>query len=325
MWYHFSSMNMTIHHLQFTMRAVTPLEPGEQSGPAIRGALFNALWERFCVHKDVSECASCSLARVCSVAALVSPLRDDEQKGSFQCPRPYVVQPPLHLQRCQPGELFSFGVGLFGSAAPLFPYLIIAAQGLEQSGIGKKLAENNGQRGRVRVEQIAALNPLNGTRKLLYQEGAPPGQTPGLPIHPHDVVAHSAALPSNRLTLRFQTPLRLIDHGRLVRRICFRPLLQRLMRRLDELCTTYGEGPLNIDFHALLMLAEQVGVASDQTRWFELASHSSRRQSSTPAGGLVGQVTFVGNLAELRELLVWGSLIHVGRNAVKGDGWYVIV
>lgn len=307
------------------MRALTLLELGEQSGPAIRGALFNALSERFCVNRHVPACDRCSLAHVCSVAALVAPLRDEEQKGSLQRPRPYVVRPPTHAQCCQPGELFSFEVGLFGSAAPLFPYLVIAGQGVEQSGLGKKLAENNGQRGRVRIEQIAAINPLNGARKLLYQDGAHIGETPGLPVRPHDVTAYSAALPTDQITLRFQTPLRLIDHGRLVRRICFRPLLQRLMRRLDELCTAYGEGPLEIDFHGLLMLAEQVGVASDQTRWFDLVSHSARRGSSTPAGGLVGQVTFVGNLADLRELLVWGSLIHVGRNAVKGDGWYILV
>ena len=41
-------------------------------------------------------------------------------------------------------------------------------------------------------------------------------------------------------------------------------------------------------------------------------------------GGLVGQDTLAGELAPLRELLVWGSLIHVGKNAVKGDGWYTI-
>ena len=49
------------------------------------------------------------------------------------------------------------------------------------------------------------------------------------------------------------------------------------------------------------------------------------RRQRTPIGGLVGQVTLAGDLAPLRELLVWGSLIHVGKNAVKGDGWYMIM
>ena len=59
-------------------------------------------------------------------------------------------------------------------------------------------------------------------------------------------------------------------------------------------------------------------------RWVDVVSYSSRTRTRTPIGGLVGQVTLVGDLAPLRELLVWGSLIHVGKNAVKGDGWYTI-
>ncbi len=42
-------------------------------------------------------------------------------------------------------------------------------------------------------------------------------------------------------------------------------------------------------------------------------------------GGLVGTATFVGNLTPFLELLVIGELIHVGKNVVKGDGWYKIV
>jgi hypothetical protein len=39
---------------------------------------------------------------------------------------------------------------------------------------------------------------------------------------------------------------------------------------------------------------------------------------------MVGEAVFTGNLGPLREILVWGSLVHVGKNAVKGDGWYVV-
>jgi hypothetical protein len=65
-------------------------------------------------------------------------------------------------------------------------------------------------------------------------------------------------------------------------------------------------------------------LADDKTRWIDVVSYSSRSRQRTPIGGLVGQVTLAGDLALLRELLVWGSLIHVGKNAVKGDGWYTI-
>jgi hypothetical protein len=41
--------------------------------------------------------------------------------------------------------------------------------------------------------------------------------------------------------------------------------------------------------------------------------------------GITGQITFTGDLSPFRDLLAWGELIHVGRSAVKGNGWYKIV
>jgi CRISPR-associated endoribonuclease Cas6 len=68
-----------------------------------------------------------------------------------------------------------------------------------------------------------------------------------------------------------------------------------------------------------------VMVVNEQTHWVDVVSYSSRTRERTPIGGLIGQVTLAGDLGGLRELLVWGSLVHVGKNAVKGDGWYTIM
>jgi hypothetical protein len=131
-------------------------------------------------------------------------------------------------------------------------------------------------------------------------------------------------LPTDRLTLHFHTPLRLIDKKQLVQQIALRPLIQRLMRRLGDLSLAYGAGKLALDWQALLAQAEQVQVVDDQTRWVDVVSYSARQHRRTPIGGLIGSATFAGDLTHLRELLVWGSLIHVGKNAVKGDGWYTV-
>jgi hypothetical protein len=131
-------------------------------------------------------------------------------------------------------------------------------------------------------------------------------------------------LPTDRLTLTLQTPLRLIDDRQLVKQLTLRPLIQRLMRRLDDLAIAYGEGPLAIDFQSLLAIAAQIQTSDDQTRWVDVVSYSSRQHNRTPIGGLVGRISFRGDLGPLRELLVWGQLIHVGKNAVKGDGWYQV-
>lgn len=318
-------MTLTTHHLAITAVATTPVALDEHSGSAIRGAIANALWGRFCTNQAAPTCAACPLVAACPVAALVAPMREDDQPGSDQRPRPYVIEPPLGGARTYaPGERFTFGLGVFGSAAALFPYLVMAARELERDGLGRKLPGHGGRRGQIRIAEIAATHPLSGARQLLYTDGIPQVHAPALPVTAADVAAHAAQLPTDRLTFQFHTPLRIIEQDRLLQRFALRPLLQRLMRRLDDLASAYGDGPLRLDFRQLLTIAEGVHITDDQTRWVDVASVSARHQRRTPIGGLIGQATVGGDLAPLRELLVWGQLVHAGRNAVKGSGWYTV-
>ncbi len=318
-------MNLTTHELHFTAQAVTPLELDQQSGSPLRGAIAGALHGRFCVNQSLPTCTTCPLVAACPVAALVAPMREEGQKGSSQRPRPYVVRPPQDgKHHYAPGDTFSFSLVLMGQAADLFPHLIIAVREMEHAGLGRKLQCNGGKRGRIHLLQIEAVHPLRGMRQVLYQAGQSVIEVPGAQVQPEEVAPYAATLPSNRITLHFKTPLRLVDNQRLVQQIALRPLLQRLMRRLDDLCRAYGRGALALDFRGLLAQAEQVQVVDNQTHWVNLKSYSSRQGRSLPIGGLVGHATFEGDLTHLRDLLVWGALVHVGKNAVKGDGWYAI-
>lgn len=65
-------------------------------------------------------------------------------------------------------------------------------------------------------------------------------------------------------------------------------------------------------------------VEADSTRWVELDSYSTRRNARAPLSGLVGRVTFCGDLAPFMRLLVWGHVMHVGKETTKGNGWYKI-
>jgi len=319
-------MNLITHHLVFTATATTPVALSEQSGSAVRGAIAGALWERFCVNKAAPSCADCPLLTICPVGALLAPMRDDEQKGSDQRPRPYITRPPRDGSRTYaPGETLEFGIALFGSAAAFYPYVVMAAHELERGGLGMRLPDLGGRRGSLRLSAISAVNPLTGARQLLYSADSGVIREPALPVGPAEVREYAATLAADRLTLRFETPLRLIEQDRLVKRIALRPLIQRLMRRLDDLCIAYGDGPLNLDFRALLAIAEEAQVVDDRTRWVDVVSVSHRHGRRTPIGGLIGSATFAGDLGPLRELLIWGSLVHVGRNCVKGDGWYRIL
>src|SRR5689334_18618896 len=185
-------MPLTTHHLDFSATARTPLELDEQAGASIRGALVGALWDRCCANQAAPTCADCPLLRVCPVAALIAPMREDGEPGGAQRPRPYTVRPPLGLRRFAPGDALDFGLTLIGQAAQLFPYVVMAAQGVEQTGLGRRLGANGGRRGALQIDAIAAVDPLTGARQPLYVRGQPQVQAPGLPVAPEDVAIYAA-------------------------------------------------------------------------------------------------------------------------------------
>jgi hypothetical protein len=73
----------------------------------------------------------------------------------------------------------------------------------------------------------------------------------------------------------------------------------------------------------LVRSAAAVRTVAEETRWVELRSYSTRQRRATPIGGLVGSVAFsTDDWRPYLPWLVWGQFTHVGKDAVKGDGWY---
>jgi hypothetical protein len=330
---------LSLYPLRLTLTTKEPIALDAHPGSAVRGALFNALLRRFCANPTAPSCAACPLNASCPVAGLVAPLRDENPRGR-DIPRPFVLAaewdstandsagPP----RFAPGDILRFRITLIGRAITFFPYLALATQVMELNGIGRPLHENGGRRGRFEVNSIELINPFSGESQPLYQRGQAKVAHPTLAITSKHVAQRAATLPANALTLHFLTPTRLVDRGQLVHHPSLRVLCARLSERLDALAREYAPEPAESvgleDARAraqcLAERAARVTLTENVTRWVDVASFSARQQRSTPIGGLVGRATYSGDLAPLRELLVWGELLHVGKNAVKGDGRYRI-
>jgi CRISPR-associated endoribonuclease Cas6 len=365
-------VNLVTHHLLFTAQVVTPLMLDEHSGSALRGNLFQAVWERFCTNKASPSCAECILHTTCPVSALVAPLREEHARGR-DIPRPYIILPPLvqypmtdrgneenqtsppasadvddsnrtipnrssshracpdgfalgEMRRYGPGETLQFGITLFGSIVQLLPYLMLSINMLEAAGLGQRLSENHGQRGRFHIMLVENYNPVTAERRTLYEKGQQLFQVPTISVTEQDICKRAEQLPDDRVTLTFLTPTRIVQREHLLRRALFAPIMHRLLERLMALENAYGEGASMTmeELWALVEQAEQIECIEDCTRWSDVKSYSNRQRRFTPIGGLVGKATFAGNLAQFREYLLWGELIHIGKSCVKGDGWYRI-
>lgn len=319
--------SLVLHHFLFTTEVVSPLELDEHSGAAVRGNFFEAVWRRFCNNRAATSCAVCPLYSMCPVSALVAPLREENERGR-DIPRPYVILPPLAARLYEPGEQLVFGITLFGNIVQLFPYIIMASQTLEAIGLGRKLEANKGQRGRFTIKQIESYHPMTKERQVLYREGKARVDAPTFSVTPADVITRAHALPNERITINFLTPTRVLFQDKLVHHAAFRPLILRLLERLTALEQTYGDGhsqenaSLIASHDDIGELAKDVQCIEDTTYWDDLHSYSRRLHRTTPIGGIMGKATFAGHLAPFRELLTWGELIHVGKNTVKGNGWF---
>jgi hypothetical protein len=322
-----------VNQLRVSCEVLTPVRLNEHKGSALRGALYYALrgnpnprgaWSGFCANKAAAHCAACPVSAVCPVMRLVSTLDENGTHGQ-DVPRPYIINPPLDEGRTcyAPGDRLTFDLLLAGDAAQLLPYVVLALDRLAHEGLGARV-DDGGRRGTARITRIDAVQPLTGETGPVLRPNARQVQVPALPVRHTDALAAAARLPtSGELTVHFITPLRLVDQEHLVKVPYFRPLLQRLVERIKNLVENFGGGAVPYYIGDLRDLAEDVALIENQATWLELQGYSTRLGRPQMLGGLIGRATYHAvDWTPFLPWLVWGTLLHAGKNAVKGDGWF---
>lgn len=319
---------LTAHHLRFTVCAKTPIWFHAFRGSALRGALANQLRRLFCPESSTGQNDALHQA-ICPVCQLLSWEGDEGAAGDVR--RPYALVPSEGAADRRPttvqeGDSLRFGLTLFGEKLAYLPYLILAVRAMGEEGIGQR--DKTGQRGHFQLQQIDAFNPLTGEERPLLKPGAATVSTHTLPVTHAQVLATSHALlpkvaaAGNRLTLHFETPLRLIQGEHLVQEPRFFPLSKQIVLRILDLCSQHASGrPPVMLKQDIYPLADAVQLVEDRTEWWDLSGYSGRLQQPQALGGLIGAATYyTADWALLLPWLVWAQSTQVGKNVVKGCG-----
>lgn len=325
---------LTSLRLRFTVQAESDLFLGGwRAGSNFRGALLQVMNRATCVlssipisqredvdPQHVASCPVCWLARA------------NEHPGKER--RGYALSPPLQSNKPYgKGDSFSFHLTLFGNAIRYLPYFILAIPETGRIGIGPG-------RGRFTLLEIHAEQ----SPPIVYQpetDWTILKQNDNLVRPPQNYISHSQLTKIAHnwldgckkrtlcLSLTFKTPLRLIWEERLVKTADFVILFTRLLERLDMLAVQFSGAehrPPQERKH-LYDLAAYVRLVDDRTKWVDVKSGSRRTGKETWVSGLVGEAYYSAPLEiwyELLPWLIWGELVQVGKDVVKGNGVFRI-
>lgn len=154
--------------------------------------------------------------------------------------------------------------------------------------------------------------------------------------------AGPASLPEDdraaSLTLQFLTPLRLKEKGDLVARLTFHRFFTALARRLSLLWAFYGSNgaggsggsktefaPVSPEVGLLAEKAADICVFKNDLHWHDWERYSRRQDTTMKFGGLMGHITFRGELGPFMPFLRLGEAVNVGQATTFGLGKYQII
>jgi hypothetical protein len=264
-------------------------------------------------------CDGCLLLSRCSYPYIFETpppahIPEDLQRRFRQAPRPYVFEVPLKYQGEQQLEL---GLILVGKAIDFLPYFIYVLNEIGKLGLGV---------GQVPYRLLAVVDGSQPDGPVVFdaQEQVLHENFRAITL---DAFAAEQSAGLQKITLEFVTPLRMKRYGTYLEdaeRIHFFSILELLLGRIETL-SVFHCGGQSVPNEQLLSDARHVQVTDKQMTFHYLERYSNRQQRKLPLHGLLGTMTFEGDLSPLLPLLQIGEYLHVGTGTAFGLGQYRLI
>jgi CRISPR-associated endoribonuclease Cas6 len=288
-------------------------------GSTLRGGFGSTFRRVVCVVRD-KECIGCLLKGKCvySYVFETPPPTDTKIMKKYEAaPHPFIIEPPLEPKRgYKPGDELVFGLTLIGRAIDYLPYFIYTFDELGKTGLGK-------DRGSFLLKQVS----VQGGEKVIYTSETKILSDFKGAIQRFDpfFFEYETSSPS-RLALHFLTPTRITYNGRLTQDIEFHIIIRNLLRRISLISYFHSNdnGREDIDFKSIIEKAKAVKIAGKRLRIYDWERYSGRQERRINMAGVVGRITFEGDIAPFMPLLKAGEVLHVGKGTVFGLGRYEV-
>lgn len=305
---------ITYARFRFIMEAEEDCLMPPYMGSTLRGAMGHALRQMTCVIPH-GDCKACMHRWQCAYAYIMATGREETDSGGQArvqaIPAPYVIEPYISLtDEYKKGDCLSFHLLLIGKSISLLPLFITAFEKAGATGLGK--GRKKFILKQVEQEQDHVLMPIwSGGNQFI---------SPPVPIEIN--IDKDEKFIAYGITIQLETPLRLVDRGRLNDRPAFSVLMRAVFRRLDALGKIHGDGGLGIDYHSYLESASQVSISHSHASWYDWERFSSTQDTFMKLGGLIGELSYTGDLALFLPFLRMTEILHAGKNTSFGLGRY---
>lgn len=313
--------NFRLAKYKLVLEAKEPMLLPEYKGSMFRGGFGHTLKRVCCSIKD-GDCLICMLKEKCPYAYIfeTSPPESATHFGkNLAIPRPYLFEPdPERKRNYNAGEKLTFHMVLIGKAVDYLPYFIFTIKELGKIGITKR-------KHRYELTEILAVDELKEKSDLVYSSSNEIVQNKTLLINFDDCRKEAQQLPTENIKLKFLAPARIRYQGRYcTSNLPLVALIQSLTLRINALAVFHCGDKWDDTMRNLRESAASARVLQNSLAWFDVKRLSSRQQKTETLSGLVGSISYSGELAELLPFLVLGQFIHVGSDAVFGCGKYRI-
>jgi hypothetical protein len=281
-------------------------------GSTFRGVFGVALKKVVCALKR-QECDTCLLRERCIYSTIFEIPTGESIKGTPSPAHPFIIEPPLTRKaHFQSGEGLDFNLILLGRSHENLPYFVYAIEQMGRIGIGQRI---NGKRSQFQLRRISFGEQViydSEDKRLLA------------PRPDHLVLEEFINLNPERtikeITLNLLTPLRLKFDNRLQAELPFHVLIRAALRRIALLNNQFGDGEPGLDYKGLVARAEKVETKKSILQWFDWKRYSNRQEQSMLMGGMIGEITYEGELTEFMPLLQYCEKVHLGKATTFGLG-----
>ena len=284
-------------------------------GSTFRGVFGHALKSVVCALKR-QTCTDCLLKSRCIYTlvfetGLAKPLPEGLHIDA--APHPFVIEPPENEQTdFNPGDAFDFNLILFGEVNHHMPYFIYAFDTMGKIGIGRKIKEQRGCFTLKSVKLDGVQIYRDADQKMILEKG------------PSQLKLNSEYLSGSneitRITLSLKTPLRVKFQNQLTDKLPFHVLVHAMLRRTDALLRCWGDQEPDLDFKGMVSIAKEIQTVESDLHWYDWQRYSQRQDQKMLMGGLIGSVTYQGQLSEFFPLIDFCKKTHIGKQTAFGLG-----